>query len=730
MNIDRITNCIGKGAFAEAENAWMDGIKDNPSPEKVNEALGAFVAAGREETAETLGWSLLEAHADAPKEHTLLLGSAALLGVPNSEELRNQTAELFKEVYGENENFEEIYKAAGLEAGQSPKRAIRTLKTCLELKVGMYMDNRFDGRVIKITGLNPLGEFEFYDLAEKTDNALEPKLLADEFDILNDTDFRVLQQQDPEAIEKMLQKEIPRVLIGMCIANNGEVNSDRLKEMLIPKYLTQTKWTSWWGRARTAAKKSDNLTLEGRNPVTLVYHPGGRSLEEEYLDSDEFKAAYHPIDSFNVLRNYVRDASARSQGPQEEFTEKITTSIAQRVVKCIPSLPAEALEGVLVLALSEKMGIPIPPEASNLPTPTAILSEVPEPASFVANLPDTALWGGAIQGLKELPDAADVFEKLLYLAPMEQLDTISEILKQLDRPSALAGAVGRAMNFPIRHIDLCLWIWLADEGVVADQPGKLTILLKMLDLSHEIDHNWGGDNAGRKDARQKVRNTLAARNYTIYEAALDQADEEMGSVVKTKIERTDGLALAVSEQLINRLREKFFALFIKAKVLPWEDESVIWTTEKALDAHQEAMWILKEVTMPANAKQIGEAAEEGDLRENADWQAAIEERDMLVSRARKIQNELLMARVIHVTDVPKDSVGVGSKVTLKRLSDGELFEMSFLGPWDSDTENNIYAYTTKLAKNLMGKELGQTITIELQGKEDQFTIDALTPAGE
>ncbi len=728
MDIDRITNCIGKGAFADAENAWMAGIKDNPSPEKVNQALTAFLDAGKEETAETLGWSLLEAHANAPKEQTLALASAALLAVPKSEELRNQTAELFKEVYAAKENFEKIYKAAGLETGQSPKRAIRTLNTCLALKPGMYMGNRFDGRVIKITGLNVMGEFEYHDFAEKSEDVLEPKLLADEFDVLDETDFRVLQQ-NPEEMEKMMQKDIGRVLVGMCIANSGEINSDQLKERLIPKYLPASKWTSWWGRARTAAKKSEKLTLEGRNPVTVVYHATGRSLEEEYRNSEEFKSAYHPIDCLVLLRNYIRDAAARGQAPDEKLTGQITTMIAQRVAKCIPSLPNEALEGVLVLALAKEMGISIPAEAADLPTPADILGHVHEPASSVAGLPDADLWAGAIKAIKGLANAADIFEKLLYLSPVEQLDVIAENLKELGRPNAAGEAIAKAMNFPIKHIDLCLWVWLADAGLVEDQPGKLTILMKILDMSHEIDHNWHGDNTSRKDARQKVRNALAARDYAIYQAALDEADEAMGSVVKTKIERTDGLAQAVNEQLINRLRDKFFSLFVKAKALPWEDESVIWTTDKALEAHQEEMRILKEVTMPANAKQIGEAAEAGDLRENADWQAAIEERDMLVARARKIQNELLMARVIHVTDVPKDSVSVGSKVTLKRVSDGKTFEMSFLGPWDSDTDNNIYAYTTRLAQNLMGKALGETLTLELEGQEDQFTIDALAPAG-
>ncbi len=729
MNIERIKNCVGKGAFADAENAWMAGVADTPSAKLVNEALAAFVKADKGEMAETLGWALLEAHASAPKTDTLELATAALLAVPQSEELRKQTAELFKEVHGEVDNFDDIYKAAGLETGQSPRRAIRTLKTCLAIVADTFMANRFDGRVIHIknSDLNPLGEFEFHDFEEKSDDTLEPKALADEFDILDESDFRVVQWKYPDDVEKMVQKEVGRILASLCLANGGEINSDQIKDKLIPKFLPQTKWTSWWGRARTAAKKSESLTLEGRNPVMVTYHHGGRSLEEEVLASEEFKSAYHPIDYLGVLRNYIREASSRKLQPQPELTEKMTLGIAERTAKCIPALLGEALEGTLVLGLAEKMGLALPEQANNLPAPAEILRKIKDPAAAVAALPDTDLWPDAIIAIRELADAADVFENLLYLAPMDQLDSISANLSELSRPEAIGQAVAKALITPIMNIDLCIWIWLAKEGLLPNQPGKLSILLKLLDLTRDIDHNWHGDGPSRKDARQKIRSALSARSYAIYETALSEADESMGSVVKNKIERTDGLALAVSEQMINRLREKFFSLFVKAKAAPWEDQTVIWTTEKAFEQHQEDLKTLKEVTMPANAKQIGEAAEEGDLRENADWQAAIEERDMLVARARKIQDELARSRVIHVTDIPKDHVGVGSRVTLQRVSDNVKFELSFLGPWDSDTDNKIYAYTSRLAQNMMGKTPGQTITMELDGQEAQFVIDSIAP---
>ncbi|GAF78702.1 unnamed protein product, partial [marine sediment metagenome] len=91
-------------------------------------------------------------------------------------------------------------------------------------------------------------------------------------------------------------------------------------------------------------------------------------------------------------------------------------------------------------------------------------------------------------------------------------------------------------------------------------------------------------------------------------------------------------------------------------------------------------------------------------------------------------DDLVRARVLDAGDVPADTVGVGSRVTVKRLSDGAEIEMSFLGPWDSDVENRAYSYRAPLAQALMGKTPGQTVTLKIDGPETEYTIQHLASA--
>ena len=107
------------------------------------------------------------------------------------------------------------------------------------------------------------------------------------------------------------------MLAGVCQAHGGRIAATDLKDLLVPRYMPAEDWSSWWGRARTAAKRSDRLSLEGRHPIEVVYHPGGRSLEDELAADAE--AATMPLEKLEVLRRYVRDqqALAQSKGPEQ-----------------------------------------------------------------------------------------------------------------------------------------------------------------------------------------------------------------------------------------------------------------------------------------------------------------------------------------------------------------------------------------------------------------------------
>jgi transcription elongation factor GreA len=719
MNIQQINKWLNSGNTKEAENLWMGAIEDSPPPERVQETLAAFVKSGAAETAETLGWALLDAHSDAPKEQTLAYAKAALLGVPESEELRKQAISLYQGLHSEHENFTEIWTSAGLDGNQSPKRATRTLDTCLAIETGDYMGNRFDSRVIRIERMNALGEYEF---TGDDEGSLEPKLLADEFDRLTASDFRVLKQKGPDALAELFRKKPGEILLGICQARGGEINVDDLKDFIIPKYLPAGKWTGWWGRARTAVKKSPHLTIEGRNPAIITFHAAGLSPEDELTPA--LAAARAPGEFLAVFREYASGVQKRKETLNVAFAQKISDALARLTIQFAPRVAANAFEAALMLDAALALGAPKP--AKDAPTPSALLAGVKEPAVCIAHLRDASLWSAALNALEMRDDATEKLETLLLVAPVSRLDEVVDRLAKLESDDAIGRAIERAMYDSLAHLDLCAWLWVGPKHPLPNAPDGLTLLTKLLDSLHDIDHKWDADRYAKRNARQLVRNTLQSKGCKRFGEVLDTLNEHMAAVIKGKIERTDGLATTASEGLMDQIRQRFYSLFLKKKISPWLDETVIWTSNGGMEKRKEEMRVLQEVTMPINAKQIGEAASFGDLRENADWAAAIEERDRLFNLARKLNDELTLARILEARDVLDDVASVGSKVTLTPTAGGESVDLLFLGPWDVNAEEKIYSYKSRIGQSLMGKRLGATITIDCGYGEQDYDVTALT----
>ena len=335
---------------------------------------------------------LLEAHAAADADARLGWAAAALLALPESDDLRKQTADLYREVHGGRESFDAIWSAAGLDGNQSPKRALRTLEVSLAVRPGQFMGNKFDGRVIRIERINPLGEFEFVD--DGRTERLDPKLLADEFEPLDDDDFRVIVRQDPEAVAETIKKAPDRVLVGLCRARGGETDADRVKDDLVPKYIEASKWTGWWSRARTAGKKNKHLVFEGRSPVMIRYVAGGLSLEDEL--ADDLDKAYEPRDLLGLLRTYLRECATRKKDAEVGFTGRITETLADRVRTWATKRPGEAFEGALALAWAVENGAPAPTDMPR--SAEEILASADVPADCVAAVGDAELWAPGAGG--------------------------------------------------------------------------------------------------------------------------------------------------------------------------------------------------------------------------------------------------------------------------------------------------------------------------------------------
>ncbi|MFN3603812.1 MAG: GreA/GreB family elongation factor [Leptonema sp. (in: bacteria)] len=153
-------------------------------------------------------------------------------------------------------------------------------------------------------------------------------------------------------------------------------------------------------------------------------------------------------------------------------------------------------------------------------------------------------------------------------------------------------------------------------------------------------------------------------------------------------------------------------------------DNAIYVTSEAIQKFKNYLDHLINVELLENAKEIGEAQEKGDLRENAEYKAALERQDKLRAEIKKLEEELKKAKPIDVTKIRTDLITIGTLVFLKD-QDGNSIQYKILGPWDADPEKNIISYASPLGKSLLGKKIGDKTEF---GSEKIYTIEKIEKA--
>ena len=145
-------------------------------------------------------------------------------------------------------------------------------------------------------------------------------------------------------------------------------------------------------------------------------------------------------------------------------------------------------------------------------------------------------------------------------------------------------------------------------------------------------------------------------------------------------------------------------------------------TRKGYDALKEELSKLKKVERPKNIKAIEEARAHGDLSENAEYDAAKERQGYLEGRINELQYKLSNADIIETDDLPKDKVVFGVTVVLENIDSGEEVSYQLVGTDESDIKEGRISIASPLGKAILGKRLGDEITINAPGGKRQYEL--------
>jgi transcription elongation factor GreA len=319
---------------------------------------------------------------------------------------------------------------------------------------------------------------------------------------------------------------------------------------------------------------------------------------------------------------------------------------------------------------------------------------------------------------------AQVFADALPSAPLKRCEQLAGELGKAD-PDRLRQVAARIAESPDRFPEAFAWLWRAvceERDAALSGMNRFEVTLSLLALIKRLGRTGSGlDPAEAKRRLTVMKNVLAAKDHETLRAVVAATDEETAQHVRATAANNRGLHDDAMDVITKELQETHPELFAE-HVEPWEEEDVIWTTQHGLSLRQSELDKLMNEDIPRNADAIGEAAAKGDLSENAEWTAAIEERNQLAMRAEDIQAELRQARVIPADAVTTDRVTVGSRVHARNVSDDREETFTFLGPWEVDVEHGVLFYKAPLSLAFMGKVVGDRVTAGEGEHQREFVI--------
>jgi transcription elongation factor GreA len=124
-------------------------------------------------------------------------------------------------------------------------------------------------------------------------------------------------------------------------------------------------------------------------------------------------------------------------------------------------------------------------------------------------------------------------------------------------------------------------------------------------------------------------------------------------------------------------------------------------------------------------KELQKAAAHGDLRENAEYEAAKHRQSFLQARAGHLSARINTLTSLKLEDLPKNSVGFGSRVHLEDLSSGDEAIFELVTPEEVDPRNGKISVSSPIGRALLNKNVGDEVVIDLPAGKKEYEVTQL-----
>ena len=155
-------------------------------------------------------------------------------------------------------------------------------------------------------------------------------------------------------------------------------------------------------------------------------------------------------------------------------------------------------------------------------------------------------------------------------------------------------------------------------------------------------------------------------------------------------------------------------------------ETNVYVTQETFDKMREELQKLKSVDRPAASRAIAEAREKGDLKENAEYDAAKEAQGMLESKIKQLEAAISNAKIVDTKTIDTSKVTILTKVTITNQATKKTVTYQLVGEKEADLKAGKISASSPIGKGLIGKKVGEIAEVQTPNGVMKFMVDNIT----
>lgn len=633
------------------------------------------------------------------------------LQTSQSETLADLALEHLTERFGEDPLFAEKLRLVGLRNKEIFQGAIRNFELLTHLKPQNFVFHTAGWGTGEITDVSLIREevsieFEYVVGIQHFSFSKAFKTLLP----LSNDHFCSRRFGWPDELETEAKKD-PVSLIHLLLRDLGPKTTAEIKEELCDLVIQSSDWNRWWQNARAKIKK--DTKIESPKDLKDPFRLREEEVSHEILFHKALEARPETNATIQMTYSFLRDF------PESLKNEEFKVSLKGKLLQFLEQPILADFQKLSLLFLLED--IKVPKVSSQIHEEIKALENPMETIQKMSILPFQKRTLTKIKRLRA--DWQETFLELLFQVDQNMLrDFLFQELIGPKTQEALRKKMASLLVHPLSFAEVFVWYFqkLTDPkaSIAIVKPGDQNRFFEgLLVLLDHLTKKEGSRDLAKKIVQMIIGNRYKLVRDMLAHTSLEEAQEIV--LLSTKCQSFSDHDVKIFHSLAEVVHPSLSAL--RKKGMEEEEPSpILWTTQEGYQKAKDRLEKIATVETVQNAKEIEEARSHGDLRENAEFKAAIEKKSRLQTEIKMISGQLDQARILIREDVDPSKAGVGTKIHCQN-SKGETTRFTLLGPWDADPEKHILSFQSKLAQAMTDKTVAERFTF--QGEE--YTITAI-----